>query len=487
VLGNENMNAGDPAKRDIYNDGYYVSRLLSYYGRLNYVLRDKYLFTFTMRADGSTKFGNNNKWGYFPSGAVSWKMHNEPWLNQIAWLSELKLRASYGQSGNQGINSYQTLDRYGMEKFWNDGQWKTVIGPGYEVGRTGADNRYMVWGGIKNPDLKWETTTQTDIGIDAAFLKNRLRLTVDAYYKQTTNLLREKYLTLSSSYDKMWVNEGEVLNKGFEISVEGDAIATKDWGLTTGIIFSLNRNKVTDLGDPVSSGLSMDYLTGMYYEITGPAISMFNQNASIYGIGQPMNVFYGYLTDGIIQRDEDPGFIDPDGLRDRPGELKYVDLTGDYTITPDDRTIIGDPNPEFTGSFNASARWKNLDMAITLYGVYGNDVLYNNYTFSPRIKARRWTPDNPTNDYPRLNNNRQYLLSSYFVMDGSYLRIQNVNIGYVFNIDRLLKSVRLFANIDNLFTFTRFNGYDPEVGLDGIYWGGYPKFRKYTVGIDIKF
>ena len=487
VLGNENMNASDPAKRDIYNDGYYVSRLLSYYGRLNYTLLDKYLLTFTMRADGSTKFGNNNKWGYFPSGAVSWKIHNEPWLNNLRWLSELKLRASYGLSGNQGISSYQTLDRYGMEKFWNGGQWKTVIGPGYEVGRTGADNRYMVWGGIANPDLKWETTAQTDVGVDAAFFKNRLRLTGDVYYKRTTDLLREKYLTLSSSYDKMWVNEGVVLNKGFEVSLEGDVVATKDWGATAGIIFSLNRNKVTDLGDPVSSGLSVDYLTGMYYEVTGPAISMFNQNASIYGIGQPMNVFYGYKVNGIIQKDEDPGFIDPDGLRDRPGELKYVDLDGDYTITPKDRTVIGDPNPKFTAGFNASARWKNLDMTVTLYGVYGNDVLYNNYTFVPRVKARRWTPDNPTNDYPRLNNNRQYLLSDYFIMDGSYLRIQNLNIGYVFNINKFLKSVRLFANIDNLYTFTRFNGFDPEVGVDGIYWGGYPKFRKYTVGIDVKF
>lgn len=488
VLQNENMNASDPELRQIYNDGFYISKLLSFYGRANYSLMDKYLFTFTMRADGSTKFGKNNKWGYFPSGAISWKMHNESWLKDISWLSELKLRASYGLSGNQGINSYQTLDQYGMEKFWNNGAWQTVIGPGYEVGRTGANNRYMVWGGIANPDLKWETTSQANIGIDAAFFNSRFRVTADIYYKYTYDLLREKYLPLSSSYDKIWVNDGEVVNKGFELTLEGDIISTKDLNFSATLIYSMNRNEVKSLGEAISSGLSRDFLTGMYYEVTGPALSMFNQNASIYAVGHPMNVFYGYQVNGIIQEGDDPGFIDPDGLKDRPGELKYVDLSGDYAITADDRTIIGDPNPDFTASLNLALTWKNFDCSVFLYGVYGNDVLYNNYTFSPRVKAKRWTPDNPTNDFPRLNNSRQYWLSDYFIQDGSFLRIQNVNLGY--NIpfrQSFLKGIRIYANIENLYTFTKFDGYDPEVGLDGIYWGGYPKFRKYSIGIDINF
>ena len=229
VLQNENMNAGNPNLRQIYNDGYYLSKLLSFYGRINYSLKDKYLLTATMRADGSTKFGKNNKWGYFPSGAVSWKM----------------------------------------------------------------------------------------------------RLTADVYYKKTTDLLHEKYLSLSSSYDKIWVNDGEVTNKGFEVSLEGDIVHTRDWSFSATFIYSMNRNKVVvSLGDAISSGLSQDYLTGMYYEVTGEPVSMFNQNASIYAVGHPMNVFYGYRVDGIIQEGQDPGFIDPDGLKDRPGELKYVDLTG---------------------------------------------------------------------------------------------------------------------------------------------------------------
>ena len=489
VLGNEDMNASDPELRQIYNDGYYVSKLLSFYGRANYSLKDRYLFTLTMRADGSTKFGKNNKWGFFPSGAVSWKMHKEPWMQGASkWLSELKLRASYGISGNQGINSYQTLDRYGSEKFYHNGAWTTVIGPGYEAGRTGANDRYFVWGGIMNPDLRWETTAQADLGIDAAFFNSRLRLTADFYYKNTYNLLREKYLPLSSSYDKIWVNDGTVENKGFEFTIDGDIISTRDWTFSAGLVFSLNRNKVKHLGDAISSGLSTDERTGMLYEVTGPAISMFNQNASILAEGQPMNIFYGYRVDGIIQEGQNPGFIDPTALLDRPGELKYVDLDGDFAITSKDRCIIGDPNPDFTASLNLRASWRQLSLSIFLYGVFGNDVLYNGYTYSPRVKAKRWTPDNPTNDFPSLNSIRQYQLSDYFIQDGSFLRIQNISLSYEFLIGKKwLESIRLYGNIDNLYTFTRFDGYDPEVGLDGIYWGGYPKFRKFTAGIEILF
>ncbi len=488
VLGNENMNASDPALRQIYNDGYYESKLLSFYGRANYSLMDKYLVTFTMRADGSTKFGKNNKWGFFPSGAVSWKMHKEPWMSALPWVSEWKWRVSYGISGNQGINAYQTLDRYGMEKFWHDGNWVSVIGPGYEEGRTGANDRYFVWGGIMNPGLRWETTAQTDIGLDASFWNSRFRITADFYHKDTYNLLREKYLPLTSSYDKIWVNDGRVLNRGVELSLGGDIISTRDWHFAADLIWSLNRNRVLNLGDAVSSGLSRDELNGFYYEVTGPAIAMFNQNASILAEGMPMNIFYGYQVDGIIQEDENPGFIDPSALLDRPGELKYVDQDGDFAITSRDRVIIGDPNPDFTASLNMRLSWKQLSLSVFLYGVFGNDVLYNGYTYSPRVKAKRWTPDNPSNDFPSLNNIRQYYLSDYFIQDGSFLRIQNINLSYDWPIDgKVFRSIRFYSSVDNLFTFTRFDGYDPEVGLDGIYWGGYPKFRKFTFGVDLNF
>lgn len=487
VLQNENMNSGDPQKNEIYNNGYTQAKLLSFYGRVNYSLKDRYLFTFTMRADGSSKFSTDHKWGYFPSGAVSWKMHNEPWLNDVRWLSEMKLRVSYGVSGNQGISPYQTLDRYGSEKFWHNGKWVTVVGPGYEVGRTGANNRYTMWGGVMSP-LKWESTSQLNAGIDVAFFNRRLRMTADFYNKKTYDLLREKYLPPSSGYDRMWVNHGEVLNRGFEISIDGDIIDRGDWGLSAGLIYSMNRNRVTDLGDAVSHGLSYNEHDKLYYEVAGPALSMFNQNVSIFAVGQPMYAFYGYQVDGIIQKDTPPTWMDPNGVMDRPGEFNYVDRDGDGEITDKDRTIIGDPNPDFTASLNISARWKKLDFSVFLYSVVGHDVIYNGYTFMPRVKAKRWTPDNPTNDFPRLNDQRSTLLSDYFIQDGSFLRIQNVNIGYTIDFKKsFVKGLRIYANIENLYTFTKFDGYDPEVGIDGIYWGGFPKFRKYTVGVDLKF
>jgi TonB-linked SusC/RagA family outer membrane protein len=488
VLGNQNMDAGDPEMRQIYNNGYYKTKLLSFYGRINYSLMDKYLFTATMRADGSSKFGINSHWGYFPSGAVSWKMHNEEWLKDVNWLDELKLRASFGISGNQGINAYQTLDRYGNEKFWSNGKWNTAVGPGLEVGRTGADNRYMMWGGQENPNLKWESTDQWNVGADAAFFGRRLRLTADFYYKHTYDLLRERFVPITSAYDKQWVNDGEVLNRGFEISVDGDIISTKDWTFSAGLMYSMNRNEVTSLGDAISSGLTTDFLTGMKYEVTNAPIQMFAQNVNLLAIGQPMYVFYGYRVDGIIQEGEDPGFIDPDGVLDRPGEFKYVDLNGDYMIDDKDRQLIGDPNPDFIASLNLSARWRNLDMSVFFYSMVGHDVLYHGYTNDPRVKTNRWTMDNPTDDFPRLNATRATKLSDYFIQDGSFLRIQNVNIGY--NIDlpnSFLKGIRIYANIDNLYTFTKFDGYDPEVGTDGVYWGGFPKFRKYSLGVDFTF
>lgn len=486
ALGNENMGAGNP-QRNVIDNTYSMSKLLSFYGRANYSFDDRFLFTFTMRADGSSKFGRNSRWGYFPSGAVSWKLHNEEWMKRTGVFDVFKLRLSWGLSGNQGISPYQTLNRYGIEKYWFADKWQTVIGPGYEVDREGADDRYVVWGGISNPDLKWETTRQWNVGLDMAFFDSRLRLTVDYYDKYTTDLLREKYLPLSSAYDKMWVNDGNIRNRGVEVTLEGEIIRRKDTSLSATVIFSRNRNRVTGLGNAVSSGLSTDFMTGMQYEFCGQSLSMFNANPCIYAVGYPMYAFYGYRVDGIIQQGEDPGFMSTDG-KDLPGEFRYVDLNGDYAIDDRDRCIIGDPNPDFTASLNLAFHWRNLDVSMFFNGVFGGDVIYNGYTYDPRVKVKRWTPDNPTDSYPRLNSTRSYLFSDYFVHDGSFVRLQNLNIGYTIPVRRaFLRSVRVFANIENLFTLTGFEGYDPEVGVDGIYWGGYPRLRKYTIGIDLKF
>jgi len=492
-LGNENMGAGEKANNMISN-GLSKSKLLSYMGRLNYTFDNRYLATLTFRADGSSKFGKNNKWAYFPSGAISWKAHEESFVKNWNVFDEFKFRLSYGISGNQGISPYQTLSRYGTAKYFNEGQWLTAIGPGYVSGNTGQDGIWKVWSGIPNPDLKWETTAQWDFGIDMAFFNRRFRATLDIYNKETSDLLRERNLALSSGYDRMWVNDGKIRNRGFEATLDGVILDTKDWGINGTFIFSMNRNKVLDLGSSIESGLLKDARTGMEYEVIGNLREQYRAYTSILAIGQPINVFYGYKNDGIIQTLQeglDAGLTGDDAL---PGEFKYRNIyDGDGTtgvINENDKCIIGNPNPDFTASLNLAFRWKKLDASIFLNGVFGNDVL-NTKTFGdPHNAAFRWTPDNPTNKYPSLRDGRQTRFSDYWIEDGSFVRIQNLSIGYTFDVPKakiFVSKIRLYMNASNLYTFTKFDGYDPEVDQMGIYTGGYPRLRKWTVGIDITF
>ena len=489
ATGNENMASGDPEKNSVSN-GYSKSKLLSFMGRINYSLMDKYLFTFTSRADGSSKFGVNNKWAYFPSGAVSWKAQNEDFIKNLNVFDELKFRASYGISGNQGISPYQTLSRYGIEKYYTEGSWTTAIGPGYVSGYTGDDLRFRTWSGIPNEDLKWETTAQFDIGTDMAFFNRRLQFTFDYYVKNTSDLLRKTLLAISSGYDEMWVNDGAIQNKGFELSMTGEIFHKKDFDLSATLIYTRNRNKVTDLGDEIASGLNTDVNTGMKYKFWGSSLSNFNQYPNILAIGQPVNVFYGYKVDGIIQSEQEGLDAGLTGALAQAGEYKYVDVSDDGSFSDDDRTIIGDPNPDFLLSLALNARYKHFDAEIFFNGVFGNDILYQNmWGGQANTMPLRWTQDNPNNDYPSLRQSRTYYLSDWWIKDGSFLRIQNVNIGYNFKSEKVkwIKNLRLNVNASNLYTFTKFKGYDPEVGTDGIYWGGYPRLRKWTLGLDITF
>jgi TonB-linked SusC/RagA family outer membrane protein len=492
-LGNENMGSGESA-RNLLSNGFSKSKLISGMARLNYTYNNKYLVTFTTRADGSSKFGKNNKWAFFPSGAISWKAHEENFVQSWGVFDELKFRLSYGISGNQGISSYQTLSRYGTDKYYYNGAWVTAIGPGFISGYTGQDGIYKVWSGIPNPDLKWETTAQWDLGIDMAFFNRRFRAILDFYNKETSDLLRERNLALSSGYDRMWINDGKIRNRGFEATFDGVIVDTKDWGVTGTFIFSMNRNKVLDLGSSIESGLIKDPRTGMEYEVIGNLREQYRAYTNILAIDQPINVFYGYKTDGIIQTMQEGLDAGLAGEYAQPGEFKYVNIyDGDGTsgvINENDRYIIGDPNPDFMTSLNLAFRWKNFDTSIFLNGVFGNDVLNTKAFGDPHNALFRWTLDNPTNEYPRLRDNRQTMLSDYWVEDGSFVRIQNVSLGYTFDISKkkaFAPKFRLYMNASNLYTFTKFNGYDPEVGQNGIYTGGYPRLRKWTVGIDITF
>ena len=371
ALGNENMGAGNPEKNEIWN-GYSDNKLVSGMFRLNYVYDNKYLLTLTARADGSSKFGKNNKWAMFPSGAVSWKAHEESFIKNLNVFDELKFRFSYGISGNQGISPYQTLSRYGTDKYYNDGSWATTIGPGYVSGWTGPGWIYRVWSGIPNPDLKWETTAQADFGIDMAFLNRRLRVSFDYYDKQTSDLLRERNLALSSGYDKMWVNDGKIQNRGFEVTVDADILQTKDWQLSGTLIYSRNRNKVKDLGNTLESGLVTDPMTGMLFEYSGNSLEQYRDYTNILAIGQPVNVFYGYKVDGIVQTLNEGIDAGLSGDYANPGEFKYMNLNGDSEISEADKTIIGDPNPDFTASLALNLSWKKFDVSVFFNGVFGD-------------------------------------------------------------------------------------------------------------------
>lgn len=488
ALGNENMGAGNPEKNEIWN-GYSDNKLVSGMFRLNYVYDNKYLLTLTARADGSSKFGKNNKWAMFPSGAVSWKAHEESFIKNLNVFDELKFRFSYGISGNQGISPYQTLSRYGTDKYYNDGSWATTIGPGYVSGWTGPGWIYRVWSGIPNPDLKWETTAQADFGIDMAFLNRRLRVSFDYYDKQTSDLLRERNLALSSGYDKMWVNDGKIQNRGFEVTVDADILQTKDWQLSGTLIYSRNRNKVKDLGNTLESGLVTDPMTGMLFEYSGNSLEQYRDYTNILAIGQPVNVFYGYKVDGIVQTLNEGIDAGLSGDYVNPGEFKYMNLNGDSEISEADKTIIGDPNPDFTASLALNLSWKKFDVSVFLNGVFGQDVLNTKAFGEPSNSPLRWTPDNPTNKYPSLRDGRQVKISDWWIEDGSFLRVQNLNIGYTFDLPKksFLSKARIYMNASNLYTFTKFKGYDPEVGLDGVYSGGYPRLRKWTFGLDLTF
>ncbi len=489
TLNNENMGSGAP-ELNRHSNGQTLTKLLSFFGRLNYAYKDRYLLTLTMRTDGSSKFSQNSKWAYFPSGAVSWKLHEEDFLRDIGFFDELKIRASYGISGNQGISPYQTLSRYGLETFYTDGAWNTAIGPGFVIGYTGVGGRYREWGGIPNRDLKWETTAQYNVGLDFAVAQNRLRFTADYYDKHTFDLLRERFLSLSSGYDRMWVNDGEIANRGVEFTVDADVVRGNDWDFAGTLIFSRNVNKVVSLGDAITSGLSTDYLSGVQYEYYGGGVDPFREpSPNILAVGLPVNVFYGYRVDGVLQSVREGAAAGLLGAEAQAGEYRYLDLSQDGMFDTRDRTVIGDPNPDFLASLNLRGRYKRFDASVFLNGVFGNDVLWAGMYNSSLYAPLRWTPDNPTQDYPSARQGRLYYTSDWFIRDGSFLRIQNVNLGYTLRFPRAswIDQARLSINAENPFTFTKFEGYDPEVGLDGRYGAGYPKLRAFTFGIDFTF
>lgn len=424
--------------------------MTSYFGQFKYNFMYKYIFTLTARADGSSKFGSNNRFGYFPAGSFAWRLTEEPFMKNIPVISDLKIRTSFGLTGNDGIGDFASLGLYKG---------------GYNYSQQSGIQPTQ----LPNPNLKWETTRQMGLGIDLGLLKDRISIVADIYYNKTSDLLLARPIPLSSGFSSITSNIGDMENKGVEfvlntVNVQGDFT----WN--TSLNFSANRNKVLKLfnGQPIT-----DQGRGNNWVMEG----------------EPIGVFVGYNFLGI----------DP-----TTGKEVYEDLNGDGVITTDDRKITGNPNPDFTLGLTNTFAYKGFDFSFFLHGVFGNDV-YNGtwmYLQAPTdldqqttAVLQAWKKPGDVTDIPRITDG---LKSSRFIENGSFLRIKNVTLGYTLSKDLLkklwLKSARIYVSGQNLYTFTAYTGMDPEVNYystDNIIMGTdfftYPQSRTILVGLNIGF
>lgn len=469
----------------------------SEFGRLNLTIKDKYLFTSTLRRDGSSKFGKNNKYAYFPSAALAWKVNNENFLKDIQEINELKLRLSFGTTGNDRIPTYRSLSR--MDKAYY---------PGIYIGTTGTQGYIAELGlapaEISNPDLKWETTYQYNTGLDLKMFNNRFNLGFDMYYKKTVDMLLQADVPSQSGSYRQWQNLGQVDNKGLEVSIGGAIIKTKNFEWSSNINFNTNQNLIVSLG-------SVNYVpvnvSGGHIIEVGRAI-----------VGQSIGTGWGYVFDGIYQEDDftdntfstlKPGVVAFAGQAVKPGDMKFKNLDNDpdNLITPEgDKTVISNSQPKHFGGFNNTFSYKNFDASIFFQWSYGNQIMnvgrYRYEGYIPYFNIRRdywngrWTAENPTNLYPRIQGAGTTQASSYYVEDGSYLRLKNIVMGYNTSKKMAQKmginSLRFYVSADNVLTFTKYSGYDPEVSfwnplLTGLDYTSYPRSRVVTVGMNLKF
>lgn len=473
--------------------------LSSFFGRVNYDWNETYMASLIMRADGSSNFARGHRWGTFPSASLGWVMTNEKWMQGTqGWLDFLKLRASWGQNGNCNIANFNyvsmvAFDMYGRYPFGNskDG----VTQGGYAVN-------------LPNEDVTWETSEQWDFGIDARFFDQRLSLAADYYIKNTKDLLIQAPILDSYGLDAPYVNGGDVRNSGFEIGL-GWNDHEGDFNYSVNLNVAYNKNEVTKINN--RNGY-----------IEGESNILANNTAPIYRMEEehPIGYFYGYKTEGVIQNNDDlKAYLDKNCKGDaanslqgnsiQPGDLKFADVNHDGVITDADKTEIGDPHPDFTGSIGFSCSYKGWDLSITTYGAFGQQVMRSWRKFTDNIWDNYttevldyWHGEGTSNRYPRLtsgSNTNFVQVSDIYVEDADYFRLQNITIGYDFK--KLWKKcpmqqLRLYFTAQNLFTITGYKGMDPEVGANagvgdswasGIDVGYYPTPRTYMVGVNIKF
>jgi TonB-linked SusC/RagA family outer membrane protein len=471
--------------------------LLSYLGRINYVFNDRYLATFSYRADGSSVFGDDNKWGYFPSGSVAWRISEENFLQGSDLITELKLRGSYGQTGNQGISPYQTLARLYSEP----GDW----GPDYPYNGVSPTNTGFAIGGLANPNLKWETTTQTNIGLDLSMFQGRLTSTIDVYKKVTDDLLMPRELPGYVGVSSVTDNIGSIENKGLEILIGGDPVVGNfRWNTSFNITF--NRNKVLDLGSDERLSYSASF--------GGYSLGEF----MILEEGKPYGTMRGWQFLGIWGTAEEE---EARSYGQLPGDYHLLDADGDGDVDEDDRVTIGNGYPDFTWGWSNRLTWKNFDLSFLFMGLQGAD-LFNQLRIrreayeanDPRV-LNYWTPDNQDTDVPGLIDGAyreaQALESKMFVAgngrggemskwveDASYVRLKLITLAYNFSPSILNKigfnKIRVYFTGTNLWTITDYTGYDPEVAnftetdaTIGVDLSAYPPAKTYTFGLDLTF
>ena len=497
--------------------------MASYFGRVSYNFDERYLFTFNVRADGSSKFARQNRWGLFPSASAAWRINEEKFMQGAkGWLDNLKLRVSYGQTGNNNIGNNRYLSIYETGSFYADG---------------GLEIPALSVAALANPTLKWETTVAANVGLDFGFFKGRLNGTLEIYQNKTKDLLLNANIPITSGFTKQTMNIGSIRGRGIELSLSSVNIRTKDFQWTTDFNISYNRNKVVSLtGETDNEYMLYKSGVGSYME------------DYFVGVGYSTGKIYGYVSDGFYGVDDFDATFNADkgiweytlkegiphhtitGDRDKvqPGSIRLKNIDGEGNVTDADRTIIGDTNPDFIGGFNNTFTYKGFDLSVFMNFQTGNDVLNyqkarlmatydrNHNQHTELVNRFTWIDDagnyvSEPSALKALNANATThavrtagpesnitVTTSDMVEDGSFLRINNITLGYTFRNGWLRKagisSLRIYGTAYNVYTFTNYSGYDPDVnrvpngGLTpGVDWSAYPRTRSFIFGVNLTF
>lgn len=449
--------------------------LLSYMARVNYSYEDRYLLTATIRRDGSSRFGKKHRWGTFPSVSVAWRASQEKWFPKNDYINDLKVRAGYGVTGSQAsVGNYSYLASY-----------NTSV---YPFGISSGNQTALVSSTLTNPYIHWEEVAQTNIGFDASLFNSRVMFSFDAYLKETRDMLVKASIPITSGFEDTtttYTNAGKVRNQGIEMSLHTINL-TGELGWETNLTATYNKNKIKDLNSDVP-----------YYinQINNSYVTMLAKD-------YPINVFYGYVTDGIFQNQSEVNThaVQPGA---EPGDIRFRDLNNDGVINDSDRTVIGNPNPSWLFSMNNSLSYKGFELSVFLQGIAGNKIYNANNIDNTGMAAaynqttdvlKRWQGEGTSNSMPRAvfgDPNQNTRVSDRFVENGSYLRLKNITLSYTFPKQWLQKAqienARLSLSCENVATITGYSGFDPEVGINGIDQNRYPISRTFSLGLNFNF